>query len=47
MKNHVITVGIVDYMHSYDLLKRIEFLAKNSIGDSTIKPEIAQGKYDS
>ena len=38
VKNHVITVGIVDYMHSYDLLKRIEFLAKNSIGDSTIKP---------
>ena len=38
VKRHTITVGIVDYMHSYDLLKRIEFLGKNMVSDSTIKP---------
>lgn len=35
---HTITIGIVDYMHSYDLLKRLEFLGKSVTGESTIKP---------
>lgn len=39
VQNHKITVGIVDYMHSYDLLKRLEFLGKNMmVGNATIRP---------
>ena len=38
VQNHRIVMGVVDYMHSYDILKRIESNVKNMMGEATIRP---------
>ena len=38
VQNHRIMMGVVDYMHSYDILKRIESNVKNIMGEATIRP---------
>ena len=38
VERNCIVMGVVDYMHSYDILKRIEANVKNMIGEATIRP---------